>query len=266
MNDKIKVLFLSANPTDDSIRPEVSIREIEEGIKRGKIREKFDFVSKMAVTTRDISRAILDEKPDIVHFSAKGENLDSLIVAAADGSGPKAVTANALADLFEVINERHPVQCVVVAAAVSKEALTAISKHVPFVIGMSQELKHDGVRSFEVGFYDGLVVGDPIPFSFDYACSAMGMDGFDRKIPVILKREEHAPGLFREHKPPTPQAKISHLEAEGLKNQLEIYQQKLNFFRIERATTADAETKFALDQKITEIEKSIAAIRQKLGE
>ncbi|MEZ4775106.1 MAG: hypothetical protein R3D00_18120 [Bacteroidia bacterium] len=210
MNDKIKVLFLSANATDKSIRPEVSIREIEEGIKRGEIREKFDFVPKTAVTTRDISREILNEKPDIVHFSAKGENLNSLIVEAEDGSGPKTVKVDALADLFQVINERHPVRCVVIAAAVSKEALDAIFQHVPFVIGMSRELDHKGVRSFEVGFYDGLVAGETIPFSFSFACRGLGMEDHDTSIPQIHKRDDDKGEIKKAILPPiSPSATAS---------------------------------------------------------
>ena len=69
-----KILILSANPIDTKrLRFDEEIREIEEGILRAKHRDQFEIKSKLAVRFQDLRRALLDYKPQIVHFIGHGD-------------------------------------------------------------------------------------------------------------------------------------------------------------------------------------------------
>ena len=70
------ILLLAANPKDTKrIRLDEEQRRIEQALERGKKRDEFRLVSKWAVTDDDLRRAILENEPDIVHFSGHGNGL-----------------------------------------------------------------------------------------------------------------------------------------------------------------------------------------------
>ena len=69
----ITILFLAADPTDFSrLRLGQELREIQEKLQLAKMRDKFKLEQRMSVRPVDISQAILDEMPKIVHFSGHG--------------------------------------------------------------------------------------------------------------------------------------------------------------------------------------------------
>ncbi len=75
------VLMLSANPKGTTpLRLDEERREVEEGlIHRSKLRDNFQFITKSAVRTRDVRRAMLDHKPNILHFSGHGAGAKGLV-------------------------------------------------------------------------------------------------------------------------------------------------------------------------------------------
>ncbi|MEC4814335.1 MAG: hypothetical protein SAK29_13820 [Scytonema sp. PMC 1069.18] len=75
-----KILLLSANPQGTSqLHLEREIREIKEGLRRSRRRDRYLIDTAEAVRYRDIHRAILDYEPQIVHFSGHGSQEDSLV-------------------------------------------------------------------------------------------------------------------------------------------------------------------------------------------
>mgnify|MGYP001794390967 FL=1 len=71
------MLVLTANPKHTKqLRLDEEVRDIQEGLQRSLNREKFDLRYDLAVRPHDIRRAILDYRPNIIHFSghASGEN------------------------------------------------------------------------------------------------------------------------------------------------------------------------------------------------
>jgi hypothetical protein len=66
----MKILFLAANPRGQAtLRIDEEIREIEQEIRLGRDRDRIQIETKWAVRRPDISRALLDARPDLVHFS-----------------------------------------------------------------------------------------------------------------------------------------------------------------------------------------------------
>jgi hypothetical protein len=155
MNPK-KILILAANPLETvHLRLDQEMREIEEGLRRSKLGlgVHFELVKKTAVRTQDIHRALLDEQPQIVHFSGHGAKEDGLVLENWEGKA-QLVGTHALANLFELFSDR--VECILLNACYSQVQATAIAQHIDFTIGMNKAIGDTAAITFAVGFYDAL--------------------------------------------------------------------------------------------------------------
>jgi hypothetical protein len=212
-----KILFLAANPIDTGrLRLDKEIREIDNGLGRARHRDSFLLKQKHALRTRDLTRALLDEQPDIVHFSGHGFTAEgterefrsllsrtpngpvpppgeSLGIALEDDDGnAKLVRNEALGDLFRLMNARRPIRCVVLNSCFSLSQAEAIVAHIPYVVGMKQAVKDDAAIDFAVGFYDALGAGDDIPQAFEMGKLALSLEGYDQEEvekAILLQQE-----------------------------------------------------------------------------
>lgn len=214
---KDKILFLASNPTDTGkLRLGAELRDIEEGLKLSENRNSFELESRFAVRAKDLSRAMLEEEPQIIHFSGHGvmlntempdipgtrslaweemEDLESLEsisggIALEDSEGKaKIVKAEALGGLFELFGEN--IKCVFLNACYSDAQAEEIIKHVPYVVGMNTAVPDETAISFATGFYDALGAGRDIEFAFKLAKNRIELEGlYGADIPVLRKREE----------------------------------------------------------------------------
>lgn len=82
-----------------------------------------------------------------------------------------------------------------------------------------------------------------------------------------LKEDDITSGYFKKSTTATPAAanNLSDLEREGLENQINILQNKLNFFLQQQAILSDASQKFTLQMQIDEVQKQIIDAKGKLG-
>ncbi|MEC4819259.1 MAG: CHAT domain-containing protein, partial [Scytonema sp. PMC 1069.18] len=185
-----KVLILTANPEGTpALRLDKELRDIEEGLRRAQHRDEFRITKQLAVRPRDIHRALLDNNPQIVHFSGHGAGEEGLVFE--DESGrPKFVSGDALAGLFEVF--ANQIECVVLNGCYSKEQAKAISKHINYVVGMSQAISDKAAIEFAVGFYDALGAGKPFEVAYKLGCSAIELAGIQEKLtPILLQKSEN---------------------------------------------------------------------------
>lgn len=122
----IKILFLASDPSDASrLRLGQELRDIQQKLQLAKYRDKFVLEQRLSVRPGDISDAILDVEPHIVHFSGHGTNTGELYFE--NGLGKiQPVKPDALAALFELVNEQ--VYCVVLNACYSETQAKAISQ------------------------------------------------------------------------------------------------------------------------------------------
>jgi N-acetyl-anhydromuramyl-L-alanine amidase AmpD len=187
-NNITRILFIAANPSNTSpLRIGAETRQIKEEIGLAAAREKFLFTMNLAVTTRTLSRAILQEDPAIVHFSGHGEE-EGLCLETESGM-TKLVTAAALDVLFE--NFAGAIKCVILNACYSKAQAEAIVKHIPYVIGMNQSVQDEVALAFSVGFYQALVDGCSIEQAFNLGLAGMAMmDSAAENGAVLLKKPD----------------------------------------------------------------------------
>jgi hypothetical protein len=190
--NKQSILFLAANPLDTGrLRLEAEMRDIEEGIQRASQREDIAFTSKLALRIRDLSRSLLDTKPQIVHFSGHGSGPDGIVLENNDGESV-LVGAEALANLFAL--HQDTVQCVVLNACYSSEQAEAISKHIPIVVGMTNTIDDDAAAAFAVGFYDAIGAGRSYEEAFLHGRNAIELHSLPgRELPLLLKGKPISP-------------------------------------------------------------------------
>lgn len=185
--DPQTILFLAANPKDTGrLRLDQELRDIAEGLQRARKRNQFNLEQRLAVRPRDIQRAMLDIGPQIIHFSGHGVGEQGLIFEDDIGNA-KLVDGAALARLFELFADQ--INCVVLNGCYSEAQAKAIAQHIPYVIGMNQEIGDKAAIAFAVGFYDALGAGRPIEFAYRLGCSAIRMEGIAEHLtPVLLKQ------------------------------------------------------------------------------
>ncbi|MGC1309646.1 MAG: CHAT domain-containing protein [Phormidesmis sp.] len=161
-----KLLILTANPIgSDQLRLAAEIRDISEGLKRSHHRDNFKIIPHLAVRPRDLRRAVVEEAPQMVHFSGHGEGKAGLYFEDEAGN-PKLVTGKVLSGLFDLIAEKTQVECVVLNRCYSSAQAEAIAQHVPYVVGMQQAVGDKAAIEFSVGFYDAIWNGESVEFAF----------------------------------------------------------------------------------------------------
>lgn len=174
-NQKRKILFLTANPSDTTwLRLNRESRDIQEKLQMANKRDKFEFYEKLAVRPGDISQAFLDIKPQIVHFSGHGKETGELCFENQLGK-TQTVLPSALAALFKLFSNH--VDCVLLNACYSQIQAKAIVECVPFVIGMNQAIGDLAAITFAVGFYKALGAGDSIEEAYELGCVEMQLEG-----------------------------------------------------------------------------------------
>jgi DNA-directed RNA polymerase specialized sigma24 family protein len=180
-----KILFLASNPKDtSSLRLDQEVREIETGLQRSKHRDNFSLIQKWAVRSRDLRQALLDVKPQIVHFSGHGSSSGGIILENVTGES-HLLPSEALAEIFELFSDE--VECVVLNACYSETQAEAISQHVNFVIGMNQAIGDGAAIEFAVGFYDALGNGKSFKKAYKFGCNAIHLEGIPEHQTPVLK-------------------------------------------------------------------------------
>jgi hypothetical protein len=184
------ILFLAADPTDASrLRLGEEFREIQEKMKLAKLREKFSLeLPQLSVRPADISQALLDVHPQIVHFSGHGTSTGALCFENQAGQ-IQLVQPDALAALFEQFSSQ--VNCVLLNACYSEIQAKAIAKHIQYVIGMNQAIGDKAAIAFAVGFYQALGAGRPIEDAYKLGCVQIRLQSIPEHLtPVLIKKEQ----------------------------------------------------------------------------
>ncbi|MEZ2279285.1 MAG: GUN4 domain-containing protein [Microcoleus sp.] len=275
----MKILFLAANPPGTTkLKLDEELKKIDDSLQLSKLRDQFQLVSKWAVDSDALRRALLREDPDIVHFSGHGEGQAGLVLVGQKGE-PKPATAEALSGLFKLCPK---VKCVLLNACYAEVQAKAIVKHIDYVIGMRQEVRDDAAIAFATGFYDGLCHGKPIDVAFEFGRSAINFElanfsSTTRKaIPVDLEGAKEKFEPLADHLIPVLLRKeTSFLESSGnsaapttiqigsLSEQLRTNQ---NTHRVESIKQyRDRVKEFLADRDLTPIEEYQLATLAKVG-
>lgn len=184
----IKILILTANPSNtgsDPLRLDAEVRRIEEALQRSRYRDRFQITAKLAVRTLDLRRALLEYRPQIVHFSGHGTGNQGLVLEN-DAGEAKLVSTEALAGLFGIF-ETGEIECVLLNACYSEVQTKEIHAYVDCVIGMNQPIGDKSAVWFAEAFYDALGAGSDYEEAYKIGCSAISLEGSSEYSTPVLK-------------------------------------------------------------------------------
>lgn len=178
------ILFIGADPSDQSrLRLGEEVREIAEKLQLAKLRDEFKLEQRHATRVVDLTQALLDVKPNIVHFSGHG-TLDGTLCLEDSRGLTHPVPPEALGDLFEQF--ARDVGCVVLNACFSESQAASIARHVNYVIGMSADIGDKAAIAFSVGFYQALGAGRTIADAYKLGCVQIRLQGIPEDLTPIL--------------------------------------------------------------------------------
>lgn len=190
--DLVSVLFVAADPTDVSrLRLGEEFREIHEKLKLAQLRDRFKLeLPQLSVRPADISQALLDTQPQIVHFSGHGTATGALCFESQTGQA-QLVQPDALAALFEQFTSQ--VSCVLLNACYSEIQAKAIAEHIEYVIGMNKAIGDKAAIAFTIGFYQALGAGRTVEGAYKLGCVQIRLQSIPEHLtPVLIKKGQQA--------------------------------------------------------------------------
>jgi hypothetical protein len=192
----IKILFLSANPTDtQSLRLGEEMRAIQEKLQASPLRDSFIIEQHWAVRSTDLEACLLQHKPQIVHFSGHGRAAGQIVLQDESGES-QPVLLQGLKELFELL--KGDISCVVLNSCYSGRQAKAIAESIPCVVGMSGTIGDDAAIAFAASFYQALGYGKSIKAAFDLARVQVHLNSFSgRNAPELITREGVDPDMVR---------------------------------------------------------------------
>lgn len=164
-NPRLKILFLSADAAraEDGGRPgsalnlDVELREIQEAIRSGSLRDHIDLKIATAVTKEALISELNHHKPAVVHFSGHGGSVGIALVGKLGSLDQVHPTF-----LRQIFLSTPSVQFVVLNACHSAKQAEAISHVVGPTIGTVAEIDDDLAIRFSRSLYSGISNGLPL--------------------------------------------------------------------------------------------------------
>jgi hypothetical protein len=160
------------------------IRAIDQALRQGDRRERFDIEQHWAVRYNDLQELFLRHQPDIVHFSGHGSMAGEIVLQDEWGSS-HPVSARALSDLFEVLKDN--IRCTVLDACYSKTQARSIAQHIDAVVGMNRDIGDQAAIHFASAFYLGLSYGRDVKTAFELGRNRIDLAGLcEQDTPQLL--------------------------------------------------------------------------------
>jgi CHAT domain-containing protein len=187
MSNKIKVLFLAANPLDTSpLRLGAEAREIDEQLELGSARSRFKLLQHWALRPSDLQRVLLKHKPHIVHFSGHGSRAQEIVLENAAGKSC-SVNRRAVANLFRILQDN--VRLVVLNACFSRAQAAALMNKVDYTIGTKKAVGDQAAIIFAGAFYRALAFGRSVREAFELARLELALVGLPgANVPKLFVR------------------------------------------------------------------------------
>lgn len=187
------ILFMTADPSNASrLRLGQELRDIQTRLQLAGAATGFLLQHRASIRPADLTQAIFDTRPEIIHFSGHGAPSGELLLED-DAGRAHPVTPQALEALFALCGKE--VRCVLLNACYSEAQALAISKHIDYVIGMRRAIGDAAAIAFAVGFYKALSAGRTIRESFEFGVVELRLHNIpEHNTPVLL--EGSSPAQF----------------------------------------------------------------------
>ncbi|HYY99559.1 MAG TPA: NB-ARC domain-containing protein [Pyrinomonadaceae bacterium] len=187
MADKIKILFLAAEPTDlGRRRLDEEYHEIDRVLRVGSKRDSFELTPLFALRRDDLQEALLWHKPHIVHFAGHGSEGEIFLMN--DDGVSQPVGKEVLARLFDIL--RDNIRVVVLNACYSKPQAEAISRVIDYTVGINSAIGVESCIGFAAAFYRALAFGRSVEEAVELGKNSLNLERLpDADAPELLLRE-----------------------------------------------------------------------------
>jgi hypothetical protein len=178
MTEKIRILFLSANPwTTSRILVDEEEREIFEKLQEGPDRDKFEMHRHAAIRPIDLQRLLMMHEPHIVHFSGHGSKQHKIILGGKPGRG-KQVDQDGLVKLFALYKSH--VRLVVLNACFTKTQARSLAEVIDYSVGAGKGIGDKEGVAFAGAFYRALSFGKSVKAAFESAKAELALTRMPR--------------------------------------------------------------------------------------
>lgn len=206
-----KILFVASDPIDQArLCLMEELRRIRERIRLSKYRDQISVASTLAARTVDLTQALLDEQPTVLHFSGHG-SANGAICLQNDAGETKIVEAQDLGTLLSLFT--GDLRCVVLNACYSSAQADAIVAHIDYVVAMPNTIDDDSAIAYSIGFYSALGAGRSIEDSHKIGVAQIAVDGLlTTDAPRLLARIGLGTPAFVE----APRKALAHIDYRDL--------------------------------------------------
>ncbi len=181
-NEKIKLLFTAATPTDAGKLNTGKESRFKDLIKMFDEQQRIDFKEEHGLNVEKFRRHYFSQDPHVIHFAGHGE-IEGLVLEEDN------LDADVLVNLVSLLKKTR---IVVLNACYTLPLAKELAKYVPFVIGTQGVIPDDTAIAFANDFYVGLAAGKTVEDSFLF-----GINGIESKrlpgadIPILVVGEPY---------------------------------------------------------------------------
>lgn len=180
----VKILFLRADPSNTArLRLGQESRAIKDCLEKATEYVTYQLEQLESVRVSDLTKVIFRIKPRIIHFSGHGTNNGELCLENEVGE-VQYVTPEALAAMFKLFAQQ--IYCVVLNTCYSEVQANAIAQHIPFVIGMNDQIGDRAAIAFTTGFYKALAANCSIEEAYEFGCVEIQLYGIREHLKPVL--------------------------------------------------------------------------------
>ena len=189
MAEKIRFLFLAANPVDASyrLRLDEEIREIRKEIRTSPYSDLFEICSEWAVRPKDLQDALVIYKPHIVHLSGHATKAKGIMLE--DDSGKICpMSVQAFVDLIRIL--RGNIRIVFLNLCYTERHVDLLSDLIDYTIGIKTKIGDKGAIVFSSSFYKGLALGLSVRTAFELAVNQLELRRIQFSTSPLLRMRE----------------------------------------------------------------------------
>lgn len=181
--DRLKILFLAANPLDETrLALADESAAIEDVIEDSALRDRIEVKSRMETRPAAVLKLLIREKPQIVHFSGHGGGGELMLVDEQGLATP--LTSLQIETLFGAAG--GSIRVAVFNACYSETQARAISRHVDCAIGMKEAISDAAAQSFSELFYRAIGDGESVEVAFIRGRAQIAIDTPGEEANLVL--------------------------------------------------------------------------------
>lgn len=166
MPEKIKILFLAAEPVDTQrLRLGQEIRDIEQKLRAAPKARSFQLISQWAVRPGDLMEALMIHQPTVVHFS--GHASGGKLILENEKGETQLIEGRHLAALLAGFSET--LRLVVLNACFTSPGFDVLGGVVDYTVGTISALADSTAIRFSSCFYQALAFGNSVQAAYELA-------------------------------------------------------------------------------------------------